>query len=255
MSEQGLQKSLHVCLPAYDDIDPMTVHSLFQLRQVVPFTIDMIGVAEVAVSRTMLMDRIQEEDDYILWVDADMVFAPQHFFMLVQALEENPQMGLVSGLAVRRDGSSMPCVNWRKGKSWCSKEEMLEKVQKFTDREVVREVDVTGLAFTLMRGDIIKDIKKPYFEPKWIKDSDNMDDYLFFGEDSYFMRKLKAAGYHPSVHFGVHVGHVGKKVWVPVPPERIRKELEERQKNATDQSLQTGSDSDAVRDGSEVSGG
>lgn len=254
MSEQGKQPKLRVCLPAYDDIDPMTVHSLFELRNAVPFTLDMIGVAEVAVSRTLLIDRIEEDDTHVLWLDADMVFTPQHFFMLFEALEANPQMGLISGLAVRRDGSQMPCVNWRMGKSWCSKEEMLDKVQKYTDMEVIREVDVTGLAFTLMRTEVFDKIKKPYFHPRWIDNPDDMEDYLFYGEDSDFVKKLKARGYHPSVHFGVHLGHVGKKVWVPVPPARIIEEME-RQKNAANQPDSSDSDEDEIRDGSEVSSG
>jgi len=255
MSDKGIAPRLHVCLPAYDDIDPMTVHSLFELRQHVPFTLDMIGVAEVAVSRTMLMDRIDPDKvDYILWVDADMVFAPQHFFMLFEALQESPQMGLVSGLAVRRDGSNMPCVNWRKGKKdWCSQEEMLEKVRKHTEAEVCKSVDVTGLAFTLMDTAVLKKLKKPYFHPRWVHEGADAekDSFLFFGEDSDLMKQLKAKGFDPSVHFGVHVGHIGKKVYVPRPPERIIKE----HMNGEDQPDASDPDPSAVRDGSEVSSG
>lgn len=255
MSDKGIAPRLVVALPAYDDIDPMTVHSLFELRNHVPFTLDMIGVAEVAVSRTMLLDRIDpDEVDYVLWVDADMVFAPQHFFMLFEKLRESPQIGLISALAVRRDGSNLPCVNWRKGKNgWFTAQEMIDRVQKYTETEDVKSVDVTGLAFSLMDTAVLKKIKKPWFHPRWIKDVDEVDSdkFLFFGEDSDFMKQLKAKGFDPSCHFGVHVGHIGKKVYVPRPPERVLKE----HMNGTKQPDASDSNEDEVRDGSEVSSG
>ena len=254
MSEQGLQKTLHVCLPAYDDIDPMTVNSLFELRQQIPFTLDMIGVAEVAVARTMLLDRVPKEVDYILWLDADMVFAPQHFFMLAEALTKSPQMGLVSGLAVRRDGSNLPCVNWRKGKKdWCNQEEMVKRVIKYTDEEAVKSVDVTGLAFSLMDTSVTKKLKKPIFHPRWVNAPGDVeeDSFLFYGEDSDFMKKLKDRGYDPSCHFGCHVGHIGKKVYVPRPPQYVIEEHE----NGKKQPDAAGSEQSEVRGGSEVPGG
>ena len=188
------QRSLRVCIPAYKDFPAQVVNSLFELRQQIPFVLDMIGVAEVAVARTMLASRFQNED-YILWIDSDMVFHPQHFHMLHAALEEDPGMGLISALAVRRDGSNAFCVNWREGKTgWKTQSLVQERCLRYIEDEEnpIHPVDVTGLAFTLMRRDVMDKVKQPWFQPAWVKAPEDVDDqYLFFGEDSSFMKKLR----------------------------------------------------------------
>lgn len=253
MSENGgpiakIERSLRVCIPAYKGFGASTVNSLFQLRQTVPFIPDIIGVAEVAVARTMLVNRFEKED-YILWIDSDMVFHPQHFHMLHIALEKDPQMGLISALAVRRDGSNAFCVNWRDGKTgWKTQSNVQERCLRYIEDEEnpIHPVDVTGLAFTLMRRDVMDKIKAPYFQPAWLK---NNDEYLFYGEDSSFMQKLQVAGYRPSVHFGCHVGHVGDQVYTPPPPQRV---IEEMNKNANGPPA---TDEDPTPDGSPDSSG
>jgi hypothetical protein len=220
-------RSLRVCIAAYKDFGSETVNSLMQLRNQLPFVLDMIGVAEVAVARAMLAARVQKED-FVLWIDSDMVFAPQHFHMLHEALEKDPEMGLISALAVRRDGSNAFCVNWREGKvGWKTIDHVQERCLRYIEDEEnpIHPVDVTGLAFTLMRRDCFDKIKAPLFQPAWLPDTENEGKYLFFGEDSSFMKKLQVAGYRPSVHFGCHVGHVGNKIYAPPPPKRVIEEM------------------------------
>lgn len=252
-------RSLLVCVPAYKDLPVQTVHSLFELRNQIPFVLDMVGVAEVAVARTMLAERAAASGvDYILWLDSDMVFMPQHFFALHEALENDPNMGLVSGLAVRRDGSNLFCVSWREGRrGWKDQQYTQEKTLRLIeDKEnPVHPVDVTGLAFTLMRRDVLDKIKRPWFQPAWIKNVNPhdhpKDDYLFFGEDSAFIRRMQDRGYQPSVHFGVHVGHLGAQIYVPPTPKYVIEE----QANGEQQPGPTNENQDATPDGSEDPGG
>lgn len=227
------QRSLRVCIPGYKSMSSQAVMCLYQLQRSVPFSLDIVGVAEVAISRTILSRNYLQNkaEDFILWIDSDMVYHPQHFFMLHQALEADPGMGMVSALAVRRDGSNAFCVNWREGKTgWKSKDYVQEKCLRLIEDEEnpIRPVDVTGLAFTLMRGDVFDKIKEPYFQPAWLPTDLDPSGYLFFGEDSSFIKKLQIAGYRPSVHFGVHVGHEGTQIFTPPPPQRV---LEEMRKN------------------------
>jgi len=235
--EEKKERSLRVCIPAYKGFDVQTVNSLLQLRGQIPFMCDMIGVAEVAVARTMLAARVQNED-FVLWVDSDMVFHPQHFHMLHAALEADPEMGLISALAVRRDGSNNFCVNWREGKTgWKVAAKVQERCLRYIEDEEnpIHPVDVTGLAFTLMRGDCFKKLKAPLFQPAWVPDvAAGKGQYLFFGEDSSFMKKLQIAGYRPSVHFGCHVGHIGSHTYFPPPPQRVIEEMKQNESGSPD---------------------
>lgn len=252
------ERSLLVCVPAYKDLPVQTVHALFQLRQHIPFALDMVGVAEVAVARTMLAERAAASKvDYILWLDSDMVFMPQHFFELHEALENNPNMGLVSALAVRRDGSNHFCVNWREGrKAWKTQAYAQEKCLRLIEDKdnPVQPVDVTGLAFTLMRRDVLDKIKRPWFQPAWIKNTaphdHPKDDHLFFGEDSSFIRRLQDRGYQPSVHFGVHVGHLGQHIYTPPLPQYVLEEMKNGEQSGSEDSNE-----DTTPDGSENTSG
>ena len=213
-SQPKIERSLRVCIPAYKDLCAATVNSLFALR-----------------NQTMLAERAAKED-YILWVDSDMVFYPQHFFALHEALEKDPTMGLISATAVRRDGSGAFCVNWRKGrKGWNPQTYVQERCMRhIEDKEnPIVPVDVTGLAFTVMKTEVLSRIKRPWFQPAWVKNADKSEgqpEYLFYGEDSAFIRRLQDRGYRPSVHFGVHVGHIGENIYTPPLPQYAIEEME-----------------------------
>jgi hypothetical protein len=216
-------------------MDLGTVQSLFALREHIPFALDMVGVAEVAVARTMLAERALEAgQDFILWLDSDMVFHPSHFFALHEALEKNPNLGLISGLAVRRDGSNRFCLGWREGKKgWKPETYVQEKALRLIEDEEnpIKPVDVTGLAFTVMKTEILGKLKQPWFQPAWITNSrkgeEGQPEHIFFGEDSAFIRRLQDRGYDPSVHFGVHIGHMGDHMYLPPPPPSVKKQMEE----------------------------
>jgi len=217
-SEQ-IQRSLHVCMPAYSGVEPATVTSLMQLRHKVPFTFDLVGVADVTIGRSILAERAVERDaDLILWVDSDMVFTPEQFNKLHNELEAAPHRGLVSALAVRRDGSGSYTVNWKKGRKYMPQEELQEKADKLRIEEKVAPVDVTGLAFTIMWTDVLKKCKPPWFQPHWLKDGN------FVGEDAALMKSMQKKGYQPCVDFGVHVGHIGKTMYLPPMNEQGEEE-------------------------------
>lgn len=208
-SEQ-IQRSLHVCMPSYSGVEPATVVSLMQLRHKIPFTFDLVGVADVTIGRTILAERaIERGADLVLWVDSDMVFTPEQFDKLHNELEAAPHRGLVSALAVRRDGSGTYTVNWKKGRKYMPLEEAQAKADQLRIEETVAPVDVTGLAFTIMWTDVLKKCKQPWFQPQWLKDGN------FVGEDAALMKRMKTKGYQPCVDFGVHVGHIGKTMYVP----------------------------------------
>lgn len=233
MSDTQESRTLRVLMPTYDKVEPVTVDSLLRLRNHVPFQINMVGTSEVAVSRTLLAKTGQESNaDLLLWLDSDMAFTPEQFMVLHKALEEQPEMGLISALAVRRDGSNSFCVNWRLGKNqWYPTDRLNKRVLKHIEKEEISPIDVTGFAFTLMWADVFEKVKKPWFQPKWLEKPEEVGSYQFFGEDSSIISKMRTAGYRPSVHFGVHVGHIGSHIYTPPPPQRVIEEIKQRNAN------------------------
>jgi hypothetical protein len=208
-------------MAAYGGIEPATVVSLMQLRHKIPFTFDLVSVADVTVGRSILAERaVQRGADITFWLDSDMVFTPDQFFKLHEELEAAPHRGLVSALAVRRDGSGSYTVNWKAGRNkYLPFEELQAKADKYRQEERVAPVDVTGLACTVMWTEVFKKCKPPWFQPKWLKDGN------FVGEDAALMKKMQTKGYQPCVDFGVHVGHIGKTMYVP-PANEVEGEEE-----------------------------
>ena len=224
-SPEPKQLHLHVMIPCYGPMDGQTVGSLLTLRQEVPFSFDIIGTAELAIARTMLVDRAPKEADIFLWIDNDMVFVPQHFHRMVDILITNPELGLVSATAVRRDGSNSYVVNWKKNrKEFYSREEVYDIATKHIGNRAVVPVDVTGLAFTVMWPKVFKQLKKPWFRPAWKKTQ-------FYGEDSTLIKGMQKIGYEPSVDFGSHVGHIGTQVYLPQVPKEVLEKLENEHNN------------------------
>lgn len=220
VSPDAQQVRLHVLMPAYGQIEAATVKSLLELRAEVPFSFDMVGAAEIAISRTLLVERTPKDADLLLWIDSDMVFMPQHLHRMADCLIRNPSIGFISATAVRRDGSNSFVVNWKKGrKKFMTPEEAHAKCIGHIANQEVAPVDVTGLAFTLMHAKIFKQLKQPWFRPQW-KNSN------FYGEDTHLIQAIKKLGYTPSVDFGSHVGHIGTKVYVPQVPKEVMEKID-----------------------------
>ena len=236
MTDQG--KTLKVGVTAYRDITPATVGSLFQLREATPFGLDITATMATHVARNMIISRLTE--DYILFVDSDMMFTPAQVGALMGALGEDPKMGMVSGLYIKWDGSGEPIVNWKQGRKWVDDKEKFRRVVKYMQEGALKPVDTCGLGFSLIDTAVFKRIKDPYFEFAFDKKGNPLT------EDTVFISKLKRAKYHPSVHFGVQVGHVGPTLHVP---PHIPREPDEDEPDTTDE------DEIRVQDQSEAVGG
>lgn len=142
---------------------------------------------------------VKAEADYILWIDADMVFNPDALLKLMQDLDEGAD--IASGLYFRRAKPYTPVA--------FDKLEIPEGgPASFTNYtgplEGITEVGGVGFGFVLMRTDVLIDCFSVYgtcFTP-----------LAGFGEDLSFCWRARQQGYKIMLDTGVKCGHVGHMI-------------------------------------------
>jgi cellulose synthase/poly-beta-1,6-N-acetylglucosamine synthase-like glycosyltransferase len=197
-----MKVSLRVGIVAYRSLLPETVMSCLALERAMAPTWQMESGANVEYGRNKVAKELSE--DVLLFVDADMAFVPKDVSQLLKALKSDPGRGAVSGCYVRwKDG--LPVHNWRNGGSWLGKDDLVEKSRKMRG---VHPVDQVGAGLLAISKEAIEALEFPYFESGFDHEYDQ-----FISEDTRFCWKLQAAGFNPSVHFGVQISHIGPTAW------------------------------------------
>jgi len=138
--------------------------------------------------------------DYILWIDSDMVFSPQHFTQLLSR-----QADIISGLYLMEGGKLFAtCKDWdeeffkQNGHfKFLSPEDMKDAKEPF-------EVSYTGMGFMLVKHGVFESMEYPWFRP-FEKRIGNMVDFTM--EDVAFCLKAKEKGFSVLVDPLVRVGH------------------------------------------------
>ncbi len=197
--------SLRIGLPTYRHIMPETVGSLWQLQGFAK--LDIVRNTEVARARNDIASRLEE--DVLLFVDDDVDFDPKVVESLLHALESKPRRGAVSALYITWTGSGRPVCGWLDDKEWLSHEDTLKRTRRYMKDKAIVEVDKFGAGLLAIRKEVFEQVPPPWF-------SAEVDPEIgMISEDIYFCRKMKKAGFQPSVHFGAHAGHLGPTLWHP----------------------------------------
>jgi glycosyltransferase involved in cell wall biosynthesis len=196
-------------MAVYDSVHPETMGSVFSIGK--------YGVLDMAVgtyierARNDIAKRAVENDnEYLLFVDADMVFEVEDLFKLKDAMDADPKIGAVAGLYVYRDSTVKPVAHWIEDDMWQSGMYVLNRTLKNMEEGVVDDVDVFGTGFMLIRTEALKSFGDPYFKTK-VDDSNG----TFWGEDALLAKRLKDNGWRACIHFGVQVGHIGRAAFYP----------------------------------------
>lgn len=196
-----------VCVPLYRTITPETHASLMALMQHCPW---MVYTHRIGAR---LMDALEEfaqnaTQEYMLMVDGDMVFSVGDVIQLFNALRRRPEMGAIGGLYRKWSRPYTHLVHWRETDgTWINDEAQKHRVERYMKTGEVVGVDLFGGGFILCRTEAFEKLEAPYFRS-------GKDEGGEYGQDCYFAKSLNEAGYKPSVHFGVQLGHVGPRtVW------------------------------------------
>lgn len=181
---------------------------------------DVYGVS-LDIARNYLISQFLNSDSkYLLFIDNDCVFHPGAINRLIsrdvpmvcagmytRTIPPKPTAGMYMGKS--KDGKDyyrfLPTV-----KAIINKVERSGGVPDENDcllpaGEVdLFEVDGCGMHFTLIRRDVVEAVRAPYFVSTF---------GAVGGEDFYFCRQVKAAGYPIYMDLSVHTGHsVGEEM-------------------------------------------
>ena len=142
---------------------------------------------------------IENDFDYVLYVDSDMVFDSED---LNRLLAHNAD--ICTGLYVTRNGENTNVAYSRviKGRRFPARE---SKLIVDTRSSGYDRVAACGFGFCLIRTEVIKCMLKRYkslFEPKWS-----------VGEDIAFCLRAQECGYEVYIDRDVKLGHIGDIVY------------------------------------------
>lgn len=146
--------------------------------------------SKLASARTDLArDAIREGADKVLWLDTDMSFKPHH----VRALLAH-DLDIVAANYAKKTPTQ---------ESVCKGLDGLPVTQKTG----VEAVDYVGLGLCAVKTSVFQRLSLPWFCFQW---SEEIQDDI--GEDVFFCRKARAAGFGVYVDHdaSVGIGHVGK---------------------------------------------
>lgn len=152
------------------------------------------------------------EYDYIMWLDSDMVFNPQHFAKLL-----NAGCDIVSGLYLMDGGKQYATVkDWDYnyfGKHYSFEfltPSYIETYQKDNPNQLL-EVEYTGFGFILIKKGVFEKIKYPWFKPLYYDLPNGISD--FCAEDVGFCQMALKHGFKIYIDTTVVIGHEKVKIY------------------------------------------
>ena len=187
-------------MPCIKNIPVKTVGSL--LRTVKQGSVDamlMEGSLVYDSRDTIANTAVQNDYDYVLYADSDMIFDKSD---LDKLLSHNAD--IVSGLYITRHGENQN-VSYSKITTRRRFPFRSPKLEHDTLTLGYSEIAAVGFGFCLIKCEVIKGMLKRYkslFEPKW-----------GVGEDIAFCIRAKKCGYKIMIDRDVKLGHIGETVY------------------------------------------
>lgn len=192
-----MEKKILIAVPSMDSVPARFAHSLAMIRKVGQCAVTFeIGSLIYNARNNIAQRAVELEADFILWLDSDMIFAPDLLERLMEDIEKY-DADMVSGLYFRRLPPYTPVLFDR-----LDIEGDLTYWTEFQNiPEDVFEIGGCGFGCVLMKADIIFDVQGKFnncFSP--IGNS---------GEDLSFCWRARQCGYKILCDPTIQCGHVG----------------------------------------------
>ena len=157
--------------------------------------------------------------DYIFFLDTDQVFDAEQIYRLIDTMESNPSLEILSGYYVMAMGGLTPVVlEWNKeyfaqnGKFEFQSPKQLMDLGKQTPNGLIKAF-YTGMGFTIFRKGVFEKLEYPWFRPLTHKVGENID---LMGEDVALFYNLYDKGIDLWIDSQVYVGHEKYQVLKPM---------------------------------------
>ena len=189
-----------IAVPCFDQVPTMFCQSLALLRKVGECTLAMKSGSLVYAARNELaLTAVQLDVDYVLWLDSDMVFAPDLLERMLKTMQEK-DIDILTGLYFRRVAPYTPVL--------FDKLEMDGEICNFNEfTEIPKELfEVGGCGFgcVLMKSEVFYSVQGK-FRQMFAPIANN-------GEDVAFCWRARECGYKIWCDPSIICGHVRTSV-------------------------------------------
>lgn len=207
---------IQICVPCMDQVPALFARSLAMIQK--PDGVDVSLAFEMSsliytARNNLALKSIQQEADFTLWLDSDMVFPPD---ILIRLLETQKETGadIVTGVYYRRKGSYAPVLFNRLDINEDSQTAKFTEFQEIPDKPF--EIGGCGFGAVLVSTGALMDVSAKYgnlFAPI----GNN-------GEDVSFCWRARMCGNNIIADPRIPIGHVGQTVITKEFYEAIRGE-------------------------------
>lgn len=185
-----------VAIPCMDTVHTRFMQSFISMRKPCEVEVSFSISSLVYDARNALSMRgIQNNYDYVLWLDSDMVFGPDFLERLLADMSD--ERHFVSAIYSTRKAPIGPCVY---SKIDVGQAEMVKEVPK-----EMFEIAACGFGGVLMSVPMLIDVFKHYGRP--------FSPILGYGEDFSFCHRASELGYKLFCDPSIRMGHEGTFIY------------------------------------------
>ncbi len=146
----------------------------------------------------------QVDYDYIMWIDSDQVFNPEHFFNLLKKAKQT-KADILSGLYLMQGGECFATVkDW--DKDFFKKNGYFKFLtpKDIENQKEIFKVSYTGFGWLLVKQGVFESLEYPWIQPTWF-DEDGICEMTT--TDCGFMHRAAEKGFDTYVDPTIIVGH------------------------------------------------
>lgn len=154
--------------------------------------------------------------DYLMWIDSDIVFSPEHFFKLLEKMQKHPDVQLMAGTYLMADGKHTTIVDtWdeeyfaeRGSFKFLTMPEVKAKSElaEVKAKDNLFECVYCGFGWLMVRYGVHESFEYPFFKPQF-HELKGGEIYDFSSEDASFFLDLREKGIKCYVDPDINVGH------------------------------------------------
>jgi hypothetical protein len=145
--------------------------------------------------------------DYLMWIDSDIVWEPQDFFALLQRMETNKEIKVLSGVYLMADGHHTTIVDeWDEDYFQNNGSFKFLTIPEVKAKGGLFEIVYAGFGFLCIAAGIFEQFEYPFFKPIFHELKGGAI-YDFSSEDASFFLELKDKGIKSYVDPDILVGH------------------------------------------------
>lgn len=182
--------------------------TLFSLKSNMPITSSIrVNGNQISRQRQNLVEHwiSSMDNDWLLWVDSDIVITPTILELLCKTVIENNIEILTGVYFISKESEAtlmqpMPCIFTD------IDENTIKHVHPLPENKLIK-VDCAGMGLVLMNRSVIKKLMEIFPNQSLFAEEQNIGN-KFIGEDIVFFRKVKKAGIQLYSHTGAIARHI-----------------------------------------------